>query len=939
MKNVYFLILFSTSLFFFSNNSQAQLQSYRLGTNNFRYADTLSGTHNILYFDIVLQHTNPDVSGPFVYGSAQYFLNFNPAIANGGTLSFKKIGSQLPPAYQPVNASIAGDVLRMAGNIPSPDGPVISTLYPGTLIARMRLVTTASSFAPVPLNLKWRTPDIPNPHVLIACMIGISVRDISSNGNFYVDSLNTKINVDLIHPAFNSSDNLSSINFVWNRVRSAEKYTLLISSDSAMNSIIVNDSLLTDTIKTITGFTLGKMYYWRLRVKDSTGNNYYTYLNKFYTKEILSSPPDNAINLSQTVSFVWRNINGDVSKYILETSGDSLMNSLIHSDTLFSDTSRSLNGFQYNSEYFWRLKIINSGGDSAVSEIRSFKTKNVSVALISPENNTVNNPVRVDFIWHRTLPDFPKYYLKISADSIQNDIYYYDSLSADTVRSVGGFDFNKKYYWTVSVKDSFNNFIKSPLWNFKTGLLTVDLYSPGNNSSGNSLTPLLIWRKPVINVSHYKLILSRDSLQADIIYRDSAIADTFKIISGLELETKYYWSITASDTLGHVKISAVWNFRTLQFLVSPENNSSDVSLNPVLIWRKPAINVSRYKLIFSRDSLQADIILADSSITDTFKNISGLEFDKKYFWSVTARDTSGNVRTSPVWTFNTTTFLFSPANNSVFYGWETSFLFRWYKIPTAVYYRLQVATDPSFENIIFADSLITDTNRYVTTMSLQYRYYWRISVKNYTEYFRFSEVWTFGREFFAPVELVSFVSDVSGNNVRLNWETGNEQNNSGFDIERRDARAEMRNDWKKIANIKGNGTSATGHSYLFTDKNLASGSYSYRLKQIDFNGNFEYFNLSNEVKVGIPTKFDLSQNYPNPFNPSTNLEFGISDLGFVTLKVYNASGKEVATLVNETKTAGYYTVNFNASNLSSGVYFYSLSVNNFTATKKMLLLK
>ncbi|MBE2190140.1 MAG: T9SS type A sorting domain-containing protein, partial [Candidatus Kapabacteria bacterium] len=119
------------------------------------------------------------------------------------------------------------------------------------------------------------------------------------------------------------------------------------------------------------------------------------------------------------------------------------------------------------------------------------------------------------------------------------------------------------------------------------------------------------------------------------------------------------------------------------------------------------------------------------------------------------------------------------------------------------------------------------------------------------------------------------------------------------------------------------------------DYNVASGKYNYRLKQIDFNGNYEYHNLTSDVNVGTPTKFSLSQNYPNPFNPTTNLEFGISELGFVSLKVFDVSGKEVATLVNETRPAGYYNVNFNATSLPSGVYYYRLESNGVSKVMKM----
>ena len=190
-----------------------------------------------------------------------------------------------------------------------------------------------------------------------------------------------------------------------------------------------------------------------------------------------------------------------------------------------------------------------------------------------------------------------------------------------------------------------------------------------------------------------------------------------------------------------------------------------------------------------------------------------------------------------------------------------------------------------------------------------------------------------------PVELASFTANINRTDVSLNWTTSSELNNSGFDIERSDFTGQTSNAWTKVGNVQGNGTSSTGSNYSYIDRNLASGNYNYRLKQIDFNGNFEYFNLSNEVNVGVPSNYSLSQNYPNPFNPTTNLEFGISELGFVSLKVFDVSGKEVMTLVNEQKTPGYYKINFNGANLSSGIYFYTIKAGDFTSTKRMILLK
>ena len=185
-----------------------------------------------------------------------------------------------------------------------------------------------------------------------------------------------------------------------------------------------------------------------------------------------------------------------------------------------------------------------------------------------------------------------------------------------------------------------------------------------------------------------------------------------------------------------------------------------------------------------------------------------------------------------------------------------------------------------------------------------------------------------------PVELNLFTASVNGNSVNLNWSTATEINNSGFEIYRN-----TNNNLTKIGFIKGNGTATQRNQYSFTDANLSNGRYSYQLRQIDFDGSSKVYNLSNEVVIGTPMTYSLSQNYPNPFNPSTVIKYSIPQSSLVTLKVYNILGKEVASLVNENKEAGNYTVNFSAKNLSSGVYFYTIKAGNFTQTKKMTIIK
>ncbi len=195
---------------------------------------------------------------------------------------------------------------------------------------------------------------------------------------------------------------------------------------------------------------------------------------------------------------------------------------------------------------------------------------------------------------------------------------------------------------------------------------------------------------------------------------------------------------------------------------------------------------------------------------------------------------------------------------------------------------------------------------------------------------------------FYPVEMASFVSNVIKNNVTLNWSTTMEINNQGFDIERQDARSETQDVWTKAGYVSGNGNTTETKNYSFSER-LSTGHYKYRLKQIDFNGGVNFHPLQNDVVVGIPTVYSISQNYPNPFNPTTKIDFELPYDGKISILLYDISGREVGKLVNEVMTAGYHTIQFNGSNLSSGMYFYRITANgggqNFIASKKLILIK
>ncbi|HEY3251339.1 MAG TPA: T9SS type A sorting domain-containing protein, partial [Ignavibacteria bacterium] len=199
-----------------------------------------------------------------------------------------------------------------------------------------------------------------------------------------------------------------------------------------------------------------------------------------------------------------------------------------------------------------------------------------------------------------------------------------------------------------------------------------------------------------------------------------------------------------------------------------------------------------------------------------------------------------------------------------------------------------------------------------------------------------------------PVQLCSFNASVNNRTVNLEWITCSEVNNMGFDIERRQYNPEINNynEWTKVSFVNGNGTTNEQKIYLYKDNKLVSGKYQYRLKQIDYNGNYEYFDLNSpsEVVIGRPNAAELYQNYPNPSNPNTKVDFQIPFDSKVSLRIFDITGKEVAVLIDKQVDAGFYTSDFNGSNFASGVYFYRLIAEStegqkFSKTLKMILIK
>ncbi len=239
---------------------------------------------------------------------------------------------------------------------------------------------------------------------------------------------------------------------------------------------------------------------------------------------------------------------------------------------------------------------------------------------------------------------------------------------------------------------------------------------------------------------------------------------------------------------------------------------------------------------------------------------------------------------------------------------------------------------------VIGTTLANVTSYYDSTAQVSNTYTYRLNAFNENGYSPYSN-WKTATPF-VPVELTSFTATTEKGRVLLNWATATETNNLGFEIERKIINNSNEGEWITIGFKEGYGTTAEPKEYFYMDdiSKITTTSLAYRLKQIDIDGSYKY---SEEVLVDnpAPVNFALHQNFPNPYNSTTIITYSLPIKSSAIIKIYNSLGAEVEVLLNEKKEAGKHRIDFNASDLPSGIYFYRLQAGNFIETKKMVLLK
>jgi large repetitive protein len=760
--------------------------------------------------------------------------------------------------------------------------------------------------------------------------------------------------VPVLQSPINNAVNQSvSLTLTWGAVPGATSYRVQLATDMGFTNLVVNDSTVTTNSKAVSGLLNSTQYYWRVNAKNSGGTSVYSSTFTFTTivavpgVPSLSSPANNAANQSTSLTLSWSAVTGAAS-YAVQVATDNAFNNVVIYDPSVIGTSKLISGLLNNTQYYWRVSSSNAGGTSGYSNPFSFTTVVAAPGtpiLQLPANNATNQPVSLTLTWG-AVSEAVSYRVQLATDMGFTNLVVNDSTVATNSKAVSGLLNSTQYYWRVNAKNAGGTSYFSDPFSFTTIVAAPAipiLSTPANNSANQATSLTLTWNSVAGAVS-YGLQLATDSLFTNLVINEQGITLINKFVGPLLNGTKYYWRVNSSNPAGTSSYSSVFNFTTVVAapacvtLQLPANYAVNQPVNPLLQWSATS-GAETYGVQLAMDSLFSNLIFNDSTITSNSVQVGPLLNNVKYFWRVNARNAGGTSPFSEKWNFTTIVAVpivpqpQLPPNNSNNQPYEV--LLTWNQVTGATLYHLQVSTNLSFSEIIFEDSTLTSFSKLVKDLQGFTKYYWRVKSSNLAGSSSYSEIYSFMTHIDVPVLLTPANGSLTYTDVNFTWSSVNGAESY---------RLQLAKD-SLFTNIVIDDSSSTDTSFYVSGLDLNI-NYFWRVRAKNSSSTGSYsltFNfiviVTDVDDISIPTEYMLYQNYPNPFNPATIIKYDIPHEGLVTVKVYNMLGEEVASLVDEYKSAGRYEIKFDAQNYSSGIYIYRIHTKEFTFAKKMILVK
>ncbi len=700
-------------------------------------------------------------------------------------------------------------------------------------------------------------------------------------------------------------------------------------------------------------------------VGEFVGIRYVPNLNQTPGAPALVSPPNNSVNVFTSALLDWSDVIS-ANSYGLQVSADSLFtNNLINTTALAQSQFRvDTLVLLHNSKYYWRVNATNTNGTGPWSAVWNFRTITaipLAPVLTQPPNGSLNVSLTPFLRWNFVL-NSDSYKLQISTDSGFSNVRFESSnlLSTNLLVPANVLGNDTTYYWRVSGQNTFGQGPWSVVWSFRTipaPLGQPALVSPFNGSNGLELTPTMTWTA-VTGASNYRLQIETDTLfQSPLVDNGQISSTSFTVQSGiLSSGVTYFWRVYASVGSNTGPWSAIWRFSTIisipgaPSLTSPPNNSVNLGLTPTFQWS--AVNLAQsYRIQISGDSTFGNPIVNVANLTGTsYSTPTGsLNYGSSYYWRVNASNISGTGLWSSRWMFSTLNvppapLLTYPANGQDSIGLNPTL--DWNDVTQATTYRVVIATDSIFENVIHDISTIASSQYIVPNPILTYytRYYWKVSGLNMAGQGEFSGTRNFRTMQIAPPGTVTlfspfnFSSGISLTPV-MTWNSA--VNAEGYQL--------LISRDLNFNNIVHENDSLTQLHYNVPPNILSVNSlYFWRVRAFNAAGygtwsstyNFRTALLGiNQISNDIPDSYDLHSNYPNPFNPTTKIRFDLPKQSSVKILLFDITGKELGKVLDLELEAGVYETVINSADLSSGVYFYTMITNEFQKTMRMIVMK
>ncbi|MFZ1081357.1 MAG: T9SS type A sorting domain-containing protein, partial [Candidatus Kryptoniota bacterium] len=448
------------------------------------------------------------------------------------------------------------------------------------------------------------------------------------------------------------------------------------------------------------------------------------------------------------------------------------------------------------------------------------------------------------------------------------------------------------------------------------------------------------------------------------VVNDSNVTDTTRTVTALAHLTKYFWRVSAYNTGGYGTFSTIDSFTTIiavpaaPTVLFPGNGSAGESVSPLVFEWNTSSTATKYLFQLSGNNTFSTYVVNDSNVTDTTRTVYALAYLTKYFWRVSAYNAGGYGTFSTIDSFTTeaapppppvppaspTALL--PANNSTFQRADT-LVFKWNTSSTATKYLFQLSGNNTFSTYVVNDSNVIDTTRTVTALAHLTKYFWRVSAYNTAGYSAFSAVDSFVTIIAipAPPALVSPIGTTGQpRRATLRWNPSTNASKYHLQISSDSAFSTVVFD-----------TTMVDTSMKLSGPLAATMKYYWHVSAIDTGGTGNYSTTANfstgtgidavDEFAGIPKEFALFQNYPNPFNPSTIIRYDLPKSAHVKVTIYDVLGRVVANLVDGMQAPSRYNIEWNSSELSSGIYFCRIQAQSedgsskFSSVKKLLYLK